>query len=136
MMDLVGTESMFDGLVELIDTQCHIDRRGLLIPFEFDNLPFSPRRIFTISKVPAGTVRGGHGHKTGMQLLVAIEGEIEVTLKTGGQQADLILKPGQQALLIKAGVWAQQKYLYEGSVLMVIASEPYCDDSFYFESGS
>ncbi|OOZ42842.1 sugar 3,4-ketoisomerase [Solemya elarraichensis gill symbiont] len=127
---------MFDGQVALIDSPGIRDQRGLLVPFDFENLPFIPSRIFTVSQVPAGTVRGGHGHKKGVQLLIAIEGEIEVILIAGEQQAVHILTPGRQGLLIRAGIWFQQKYLRENSALLVISSEPYDPDSYFFEPGS
>ncbi|MEQ9394751.1 sugar 3,4-ketoisomerase [Haliea sp.] len=101
------------------------DERGLLLPLDWESLPFTPRRIFTVSGVPAGTVRGGHGHRTCAQLLVAIAGEIEVQLAHGGERRRVVLTPDSPALLVRAGVWFSQTYLSEGAVLLVLASEPY-----------
>ena len=101
------------------------DQRGSLLPLDWESLPFTPRRIFTVSGVPAGTVRGGHGHRTCAQLLVAIAGEIEVQLAHGGERRRVLLTPESPALLVRAGVWFSQTYLGEGAVLLVLASEPY-----------
>jgi hypothetical protein len=43
----------------------------------------------------------------------------------------LTLLPGGPALLIGPGIWAEQRYAVPGSVLLVVASEPY-DPASYF----
>ena len=42
----------------------------------------------------------------------------------------LMLSPGAPGLLVGPGVWCQQTYLAEGSVLLVFASEPYDPSSY------
>lgn len=101
------------------------DERGSLLPLDWDSLPFEPRRIFTVSDVPAGTLRGGHGHRTCTQLLVAVAGEIEVQLAYRSERRILVLTPDSPALLVRAGIWFSQTYLSEGAVLLVLASERY-----------
>jgi hypothetical protein len=118
------------GRVRTLDLEAHTDRRGLLQSFSFDALPFRPCRTFFVSNVPAGTVRGGHGHRTGQQLLVCVQGEIEVQAAWGGDSIRMTLRPGQQAFLMEAGVWCQQTYVKPGSVLQVFASEPYDAESY------
>ncbi len=105
------------------------DHRGCLLPLEWQALPFEPRRVFTVSGVPPGTVRGCHGHRTCAQLLVAIVGKIEVQLVYRSERRTTVLTPDSPALHVPAGIWFSETYLSEGAVLLVLASEPYNPDA-------
>lgn len=101
------------------------DQRGCLCPHPFHHMPFMPQRSFVVSQVPAGTVRGGHAHRTARQLLFCVAGRIDVLMRAGGEEAGVVLADGACGLLLEAGVWAQQTYAAEHSVLLVYASEPF-----------
>jgi dTDP-4-dehydrorhamnose 3,5-epimerase-like enzyme len=131
MLDL--TRIPHDGLVGdvgLVELRRHEDERGALLPIDFDRLPFSPRRVFTVTGVPAGTVRGEHGHRSGRQLLICLQGRIDILLRRGRGQAQLTLEPTGPGLLIGPYVWCRQTYVVENSALLVLASEPYDPDSY------
>ena len=123
--------SWFDGRVRLIPVPSHNDRRGELLPIDLELLPWVPRRVFTISNVPAGTCRGGHGHNSGRQLLFCVQGQIDVRLRYRGEEIELVLTPGSPGILIHEQVWAEQRYLLQHSVLLVFASEAYNPDSYF-----
>lgn len=38
------------------------DSRGLLVAFNFPDLPFTPRRVFVVSETPENILRGKHAH--------------------------------------------------------------------------
>jgi hypothetical protein len=78
-------------------------------------------------------VRGEHGHHAGQQLLVCLQGSIEIWLRYRQQEASLVLLPGEPGLLLQAGVWCRQTYVQAHSVLLVLASEPY-DPASYFSN--
>lgn len=122
----------FEGLARRVPLPARTDARGRLLPLEFDHLPFTPRRVFTVADVPAGTVRGGHGHRAGQQLLVGLQGRIEILLRHGPREATTVLLPAGPGLLLQAGVWCRQTYAQAHSVLLVFASEPY-DPASYVE---
>lgn len=116
----------------LIPLPRHKDSRGALLPLEWEALPFQPRRIFTVSDTPPGTVRGGHGHHHCAQLLIAIVGEIQVSLATKeGQRQTVTLGPDSPGLLVPAGIWFSQTYLSRDAVLLVLASEAYDPDAMF-----
>lgn len=123
----------FGGQARLVACPGRADERGILTPFAFDQLPFVPCRAFTVTGTPAGSVRGGHGHRSGMQLLVCLHGRIEVLMRHQGEEAALTLESAAQGLLIGANVWCQQRYVTAGSVLLVFASEPYDPASYILE---
>jgi dTDP-4-dehydrorhamnose 3,5-epimerase-like enzyme len=108
------------------------DERGLLVPFDFDTLPFRPSRAFFVADAPAGAVRGGHAHRSALQLLVCVKGRIEVLMRHGEDEVSVLLDAKPSGLVIEAGVWSSQKYLEAGSVLLAFASEPY-DPTSYIE---
>jgi hypothetical protein len=120
-----------DGRARLLPLPRAVDERGALTPLEFRDLPFQPQRVFTVSDVPAGALRGGHGHWRGEQLLVCIEGRITLRLVAGGQSDTVALHPGGPGLLLGPGVWAEQHYDVPGSVLLVVASDPYDPGSYF-----
>tara|TARA_R100000687_G_scaffold762_1_gene1424 strand:- start:65714 stop:66079 length:366 start_codon:yes stop_codon:yes gene_type:complete len=116
--------------------QRHNDSRGSLLPLDSAQLPFRPERVFTVSAVPAGTRRGGHGHLRGQQLLACLSGKILVTLQRDGERVDITLDGASPALLVSAGIWGEQTYIDAQSVLLVLASDPYDADSYFSLDGA
>jgi len=115
----------FEGRARLIDLPAHSDERGNLLPLDFDKLPFKPRRAFAVTQAPTGSIRGEHGHRSGEQLLICLQGKISILLRKGQEEANTELTPTGPGLLLGAGVWCRQTYLTADSALFVLASEPY-----------
>lgn len=126
----------FEGAARLLPVQRHNDHRGSLLPLDFAQLPFRPERVFTVSAVTPGTRRGGHGHLRGKQLLVCLSGEILVALECDGERVEITLDGASPALLVGAGIWGEQTYSQEHSVLLVLASDPYDETSYFQLSGA
>jgi dTDP-4-dehydrorhamnose 3,5-epimerase-like enzyme len=117
-----------------LDLPSHRDARGVLMPFDFSDLPFRPERVFVVTLVPRGTRRGGHGHREQRQILACVAGRVTVELRApGANAATVTLHPGR-GLLVEPGVWAAETYETEGAVLMVLSSGPYDPDEFFDES--
>lgn len=105
-----------------------------MLPLEFDSLPFLPCRFFTVAGVPAGTQRGGHGHRFGAQLLVCLQGRIDILMRCGNENAETVLERAGPGLLLGSGIWCRQTYVSADAVLLVLASHPY-DPASYFNEG-
>lgn len=118
-------EAWFSGRARSVVCQIHADERGALLSLEFDRLPFIPCRLFTVAGVPVGAVRGGHGHRAGQQLLVCLQGRIDVLMRCENDEANTVLVRGGPGLLFGPGVWCRQSYSEEGTVLLALASEHY-----------
>lgn len=129
------TVSWFDGRVRLLALDRRVDARGALLPLDFDRLPFVPRRVFAVSGVPRGGVRGGHGHRVGQQLLVCLRGRVRVRMRDAREAVELTLDPGAGGLLVEPGIWGEQAYLDEDAVLLVLASDPYDPSSYFNDPG-
>jgi hypothetical protein len=120
----------FGDDVALCTVEQAAEARGVLTPFDFDRLSFPVRRVFTVTDVPAGTRRGGPGHRRGVQALFCVAGRIDVELRRGDAGAEVTLVPDGVGLTIAAGVWSRQCYALDGTALLVLASEPYDPDTY------
>ena len=97
------------------------DERGSLLPIEFSNLPFTPKRIFIVNNVPVGTTRGSHSHYTTKQLIICINGSVDVILHDGLKKTKHRLHKNQQ-ILVPELIWDSQIFLVENTEIMVICS--------------
>lgn len=91
---------------------------------------FDIKRIYYISDVPAGKIRGNHAHKSLAQLLVAINGSLEVTLDDGSSKNTYTLDSPNQAIYIEPGLWRTVEKFSPGAICLVVSSELY-DESDY-----
>jgi len=123
-------KSFFDNRAWLMRYPRHTDRRGYLDVFEYDRLPFTPCRSFIVADVPPGTVRGRHMHRSGTQMLVCLKGRVDILMRCHHKERAVTLAPDSPALVFRSGVWCQQTYVEENSILLVFASEPYDPDSY------
>ena len=117
----------------LIQLPVHADFRGALVPFEFDDLPFDPQRVFVISGVPRGTTRGEHAHRSAQQLLYCPAGTVTVDVRTREATATMRLEHHDRALHVEPGVWTSQTFELAESVLVVFSSERYDRESYLDE---
>ena len=100
------------------------DPDGLLIPIEFNNLPFTPQRIFYVSGVPKGEERGMHAHHTTQQILTCLRGEILVKLHDGSILRKYTLRPNEWVFIDRL-IWDSQVYLTGQDMLMAVCSTSY-----------
>ena len=73
--------------------------------------------------------RGHHAHKYCTQILFAISGQIDVSVKDSKQSYNFTLKPHENFLLIPTMWWASQRYL-EKSILGVLCDETFSEDDY------
>lgn len=104
-----------------------VEKEGMLIPFELSKeIPFKPKRIFYITNVPKGTVRGQHAHYKTHQILICIKGSITVTLWDGKQtqciERNLI---AGDYIHVPPMVWDSQIYHTGEDILLSICSTNY-----------
>lgn len=123
-------EHDFSGKLRLISFHSSKDQRGILTAYGNDALPFVPCRSFVVTHVPRGTVRGGHAHEQCEQVLICLSGEVKVNVVFESKRAGVTLNSPSVGLFIAAGVWAEQIYELENSILLVFASLPYNRDSY------
>lgn len=125
-------------MAKIIQLSTHHDERGTLDVLDSALLPFPVRRFFTIHGVPVGMVRGGHGHLINRMLLVCQAGETVVSVRTKGcsERQSFTLNSATQALLLEPEDWHEMTFVQPGTVLLVLASEPYAAQDYFFEEPS
>ena len=115
-----------DDLSSKIEIKHLYDKASRLAILEnLESSNFIPRRIFFIRNSIANDLRGGHAHQTCVQILLVLNGEIEIKLDNGRNQNSIVLNSHSDAILIKPMIWAEQRYIQTDSILCVIASEGY-----------
>ncbi|MBM3490151.1 MAG: WxcM-like domain-containing protein [Alphaproteobacteria bacterium] len=104
----------------------HADARGGLSVAELGaGLPFRPARLFLIHDVPAGARRGAHAHRRCCQLAVAVAGELTIRCDDGRTREDFRLRRPDEGLYLPPLTWTELGQFVPGTVLLVLASEPY-----------
>ena len=122
---------MGDGcLAKWIELRRIGEPRGVLTYIDFTSLPFQPVRMFFVTDVPPGSVRGRHAHRHGQQILICQLGRVQILLRCEDAQELVVVEPDGPGLLIDAGVWAEQRYLESNSTLLVLCSHPYDPESY------
>jgi len=107
---------------------------GLLSVVEFDKLKFKPERMYYISKVPKGEVRGKHGHYRDQQYLICLRGEIRVTFISKHEERDMVLGEGDSVFYDNM-IWAEQEYLTGDDMMLVLCSTKFDKDDYFYDVG-
>jgi hypothetical protein len=89
-------------------------------------IPFEIKRVYFITNVPAGEVRGVHGHKRLEQVFIAINGSFKVSvLNSSGYQYFDLSNP-QKGLYIPSMSWREiTNFSSLATTCLVLASEIY-----------
>lgn len=111
--------------VVLIDLPHHFEENGDLIVMEGNkHIPFAIARVFIV-RAPANEIRGQHAHKKCTQFLTCHSGVVEVICDDSENCVTYFLDKPNVGLMIPPGIWAQQKYLTDNSVLTVLCDRQY-----------
>ena len=104
-----------------------IEPNGNLTPLESnqDDVPFDIKRIFYVFGVNDRSARGCHAHHETQQLLICMNGEIEVVCKDGFRQSRFLLDSPQMGLYIPSMIWDEQVYKNPEAILLSICSTHY-----------
>jgi UDP-2-acetamido-3-amino-2,3-dideoxy-glucuronate N-acetyltransferase len=122
--------------VELIQLSQAVDLRGSLIAGEVgNNLPFEPKRFFTVFNVPSSEARGSHAHKECEQFLVCLNGSVRAVVDDGRQKEEFILDRPELGLYMPARTWGTQYKYSRDAVLLVLASHFYDSEDYIRDYG-
>jgi quercetin dioxygenase-like cupin family protein len=99
---------------------------GILSYMELTDLKFIPRRMYYVSKVPKGQVRGKHGHYEDEQYLFCIQGQILVNLFSKNGEQSIVLNPGD-SVYVDRMVWGEQQYMTGNDIMLVLCSTKHDD---------
>ena len=105
---------------------------GILSYMELTDLKFIPRRMYYVTNVPKGEIRGKHGHYEDEQYLFCVKGQIKV---------DLVSKTGTETKILNSGdtmfydrmIWSQQQYLTGDDILLVLCSRKFDEEDYFYD---
>ena len=98
-----------------------------------DKIPFAIRRVFWTYGTPEDVVRGRHAHKVTQQVLVALNGQIKVSLDNGlGFKEAFDLHAPGIGLYLPPMHWANI-YLSPGAILLSLTSTDFEESDYYRE---
>jgi dTDP-4-dehydrorhamnose 3,5-epimerase-like enzyme len=123
-------------MIEILKADSIIDKRGELIPIEFEKIfAFKPVRFFYIKDVPIGTMRGGHAHRDTIQVYLIIHGRINVAvykekLNETSFKGEVYTLTKNQMCLIPAMTWTEEWFYEPGTILAVFCSHPYHESEY------
>lgn len=110
-----------------------LGRQGDLRVFELKRMPFSCKRVFSVVNAFAGAVRGQHAHRICNQLICCVAGEVELICDDTKNKVSKLLNPSSPAFLVPSGIWAEQYYRHDNTVIMVFCDQPY-DEADYIRN--
>jgi len=91
------------------------------------DIPFEVKRVYYITGVPEGVTRGFHSHRELEQVLLCLNGNVKIRLKTPFDEEIVELNNPSQGLFIGHMIWREMFDFSPGTVLMVLASEHYTE---------
>ena len=111
--------------IKQVNIPTFFEDNGHLIVVEGNNtFPFSISRSFIVF-AENHNVRGQHAHKKCTQLLSCLNGTVKVISNDGENESEFVLNSPSQGLLIPPGIWSEQIYESENSILMVTCDRVY-----------
>jgi len=112
--------------VKLFDLKTIVANDGSLVPIESDiDVPFEIKRIFYVYGVDNQDDRGKHSHHQTKQVLICLNGSVEVLCDDGINRNVYILDKPNKGLYIPELIWDEQRYSSKDSVLLVLSNTNY-----------
>lgn len=102
------------------------DARGNLVAIEARrDVPFDIARVYYLYGTDTDVARGFHAHRTLRQWAVCVAGSCTILLDDGAAQETLTLDDPAVGLAILPMVWHEMRDFAPGTVLLVLADQPY-----------
>lgn len=110
----------------LLQGKSIVDPRGKLTVMEaMEHVPFSIRRVYTITKTQPETQRGFHAHKQAVQAVFCLHGSVRFTLDDGKDRESYLLDSEEKGLYIGKMIWREMSDFEDDAVVLVLSAEHY-----------
>lgn len=104
---------------------------GVLVPIESGyDIPFKIKRVFYVFNVNNQNDRGKHSHHKTKQILICLNGEIDVIVDDGFKRKVITINDKFTGIFIPEMIWDEQIYKTEDSLLMVLCDTHYDIDDY------
>lgn len=116
----------------IIEIKKVVDDRGQVNFFELGKeIDFEIKRVYYLSNVAPEQQRGKHAHKKLRQLMIAVNGVVEIEIDDGkGNKNNFVLDSIDKALYLPVGYWRVLKFSSPEALCFVFASEKYEEDDY------
>ncbi len=105
------------------------DETGLLTVAD-SQLPFKPQRVYWIYNTPDNVKRGGHAQKENENVLVCIQGKVEILIQNKkGEQYYFLLDNSKKALFVPTAHW-KEFVMTTDAILLCLASSEYDEEDY------
>ena len=116
--------------IVLLTLKKHTNKTGNLISIDYEkDLNSNIKRSFIVTS-SKNIIRGRHAHKKLNQFLVCLNGKCEVTCKDGTKEKVFRLNDSNEVLFVPNQIWAEQKYLSNQSILLVLCDDVYLENDY------
>lgn len=120
--------------ISFISRETHSDPNSASLGvLEFKHLPFEPKRAYWLSDFKAGRSRGNHAHKSLNQVMILLQGSLDLIIYNGTMRQEFQLNMESDYVLVPPGHWREMKNASNGTVLLVLADSDY-DERDYIRS--
>ena len=107
------------------------DIYGFLTPIEAGvDVPFDIKRIYYIYNVNDDVIRGNHSHKKLHQVLICVNGSIDVRLENYFGSEKYTLNDPSIGLYVGPDNWREMSNFTDNGILLVLASEKYDENDY------
>ena len=104
-------------------------RNGVIETHWGETCPFPIRRVYFTHSAANGSRRGGHAHRSLRQILVAMDGSIEVAFRTRTDFSESVLSCSHEGMYVAPLTW-RDITMGDGGFLFVMASDGYSEDEY------
>ena len=112
--------------VKFFNLKTIVEEDGNLVPIESNiDVPFSIKRVFYVYGAKDQKNRGEHSHRKTEQIIICLNGKLEVLCDDGVNKKKYLLESPQQALYIPSMIWDEQNYLTNDTVMLVLCNNHY-----------
>jgi dTDP-4-dehydrorhamnose 3,5-epimerase-like enzyme len=122
--------------IRITDIWNYSEENGYLIVVESKkDIPYLIQRTFVVF-ASANQVRGQHAHKKCSQFLICLNGSVDVKCDDGMSTSVYSLTNPFQGLMIPPGIWAEQIYKADNSIMMVLCDQKFEEEEYIRDYGT
>lgn len=110
---------------QIIDVSTVTDSRGSLSFIENPQIPFLVKRLYYFFDTSPIAVRGEHGHRQLQQMIICLQGAVDLQVYNKHEDITYRLESPTQAVYIPEMSWRRLDNFLENTICIVLASEQY-----------
>ncbi len=95
-----------------------------------NHIPFNIKRIYYIYNIKKGEQRGRHAYKTIESLILALNGQLELTLDNGYKRETIKLSRPDRGVYVPNMIWKELDNISLDAVCLVLVSDYYREDDY------